>query len=109
MAWGQRAASIGKEDAACTANEFEYDGAPAKDAAEHGAVADDKCAKGEAQVLGLCRLAVYVSWTGTDKEMGGTLYHNRTACLVWKIPGPSLVSSLGKEAVACNAAMSLQH
>ena len=50
VAWDAGCFDCEEEDAACTANEFEYDGSMAKDAAEQCSVADDKCAKGEAQV-----------------------------------------------------------
>ena len=45
-----------------------YDGASYKHAVEQCVVPDDECSKqGGAQVSELCRLGVYVSWSGTNK------------------------------------------
>jgi len=99
VAWDAGCFDCEEEDAACTANEFEYDGSMAKDAAEQCSVADDKCAKGEAQVSELCRLAVYVSWTGTDKDGRNLLSQQNRLSRLERSQAVSLVSSLGKEAV----------
>ena len=71
----------------------------AKDAAEQCSVADDKCGKGEGQVSELCRLAVYVSWTGTDKDGRNLLSQQNRLSRLERSQAVSLVSSLGKEAV----------
>ena len=99
VAWDSGCFDCEEEDAACTANEFEYDGSMAKDAAEQCSVADDKCGKGEGQVSELCRLAVYVSWTGTDKDGRNLLSQQNRLSRLERSQAVSLVSSLGKEAV----------
>ena len=99
VAWDAGCFDCEEEDAACASNEFEYDGSQARDAAAQCAVSDAKCAKGSSQVSELCRLAVYVSWTGTDKDGRNLLSQQNRLSRLERSQAVSLVANLGREAV----------
>lgn len=99
VAWDAGCFDCEEEDAACASNEYEYDGSQARDAAAQCAVSDAKCAKGSSQVSELCRLAVYVSWTGTDKDGRNLLSQQNRLSRLERSQAVSLVANLGREAV----------
>ena len=85
----------------CVKNEYNYDGSAYKHASKQCVVSDDTCAKsGGAKVSELCKLTIYVSWTGTDKDGRALLSQQRRFSRMERDQVATFVADLSKESAA---------
>lgn len=101
IAWDDGCYGCEDEKGECVENDFEYDGSAYRHAQKQCAVADGKCAKsGGTAVSELCKLRIYVTWTGTDKDGRALLSQQNRFSRLDKGQVATFVSDLGSESTA---------
>ena len=101
IAWDDGCYDCEPDGADCARNAYEYDGTPYKHAGKQCAVSDGKCAKsGGAEVSDLCKLRVYVTWTGTDKDGRALLSQQNRFSRLEHDQVAAFVADLSKESAA---------
>ena len=101
LSWDGGCYDCDRDSRDCVKNEFNYDGTSYKHASKQCVVADSKCAKGGgAKVSDLCKLTIYVTWTGTDKDGVALLSQQNRFSRLEPDQVATFVSDLSQEASA---------